>query len=101
MPVGLASLRRFALLPQLPTLAEQGFPGFVWEGWFALYEAGPLTPQLRTTLQARLRDALASSAVRSALLQHGLELPDADPARFSARVEADRRRVRELLRPLA
>ena len=41
--LGLASLKRSALMPELPTIAEQGLPGFEVNSWTGLV-APPKTP---------------------------------------------------------
>jgi tripartite-type tricarboxylate transporter receptor subunit TctC len=94
--IGIASVGRFPLLPNLPTLTEVGFPGFVWEGWFALY-AEDLDARGRARVGGRLAKALAAPTARTALLQRGLLPADSDPIRFTARVAGDRERAARLL----
>jgi hypothetical protein len=95
--LGLASTERFPLLPQLPTLAEQGASGLVWEGWFALYAGRMVSPGVRQELVRRLAQSVASRSTRTILLQQGLQPADPDPVRFVARIAADRDRAAHLL----
>jgi tripartite-type tricarboxylate transporter receptor subunit TctC len=95
--LGLASTERFPLLPQLPTLAEQGAPELVWEGWFGLYASRAISPRVREPLLGRVAESLASGPIRSVLLQQGLQPADPDAARFAARIAADRDRGARLL----
>lgn len=35
-PLGISSLKRSPLLPDLPTIAESGYPGFETDAWYGL-----------------------------------------------------------------
>lgn len=37
LALGVTSPRRLAMLPEVPTIAEAGLPGFVYEGWFGVF----------------------------------------------------------------
>jgi len=56
-PIGIMSRERVASLPEVPTIAEQGFPGVDIAGWFAA--VGP--KGLPAAQVARLHDALAAA----------------------------------------
>ena len=74
---------RFALLPDLPTVAEAGFPGFealAWNG--VLVPAGtprPIVQRLNTEINAILKDP----AVKSSLNAQGFELVGGTPEDFA------------------
>jgi len=76
--------KRFALLPELPTIAESGYPGFealAWNG--VLVAAGtprPIVNRLNVEINAILKDP----AVRSALNAQGFELIGGSPEDFAA-----------------
>lgn len=94
--IGAASLKRLALLPGLPTLAELGYPGLAWEGWFALYAVDGLDAPGRARLGRRLSAALSAPGVRSTLIARGLHPADPDPVRFAERVAVERAQVARL-----
>ena len=73
--LAVASARRSALAPELPTVAESGLPGFVGETWFALYAPGG-TP---AEVVARLAQA-AQQVVRSPEAAAGMARFGAEPA---------------------
>lgn len=56
--LGISSLQRSPLAPDIPTIAEQGFPGFEAGGWFGLFAPRGLP----ANVQRRLVDALAKVA---------------------------------------
>jgi tripartite-type tricarboxylate transporter receptor subunit TctC len=65
---------RFALLPDLPTIAENGFPGFEALAWNGVLvpagTPGPVVQRLNSEINAILKDA----SVKSALNAQGFEL---------------------------
>jgi tripartite-type tricarboxylate transporter receptor subunit TctC len=80
---------RFALLPDLPTIAESGYPGFealAWNG--VLVAAGtprPIVQRLNTEINAILKDP----GVRSALNAQGFELIGGTPEDFATLIRAE------------
>jgi tripartite-type tricarboxylate transporter receptor subunit TctC len=67
---------RLAVVPDVPTSAEQGLPEFQATGWNAMF-APKGTPQLIIDkLNAAARAALANETTRKRLLDLGAELPD-------------------------
>jgi tripartite-type tricarboxylate transporter receptor subunit TctC len=85
---------RSPLLPELPTVAESGVPGYRAAGWFAVL-APVKTPQtVVTKLNAEIARSLETQEMRAALAQEG-----ADPA--PAAPEAVARSIREQIEELA
>jgi tripartite-type tricarboxylate transporter receptor subunit TctC len=80
---------RFALLPDLPTIAESGYPGFealAWNG--VLVVAGtprPIVQRLNAEINAILKDP----GVRSALNAQGFELIGGTPEDFATLIRAE------------
>lgn len=89
--------QRSTLLPDLPTLAESGYPGFsslAWNGLFA--PAGTPAPVL-ATLQADVQAALRYPALREALARQGLDGVGDGPEAFARFIEAERRQWRPVI----
>ena len=80
---------RFALLPDLPAIAEAGFPGFealAWNG--VLVPAGtpkPIVARLNTEINAILKD----TSVKSTLNAQGFELVGGTPEDFTALIKSE------------
>jgi tripartite-type tricarboxylate transporter receptor subunit TctC len=71
--LGVASPRRITMLPNVPTIAEQGFAGFEMDVWFGTW-APAATP--RTVLQkiaADIRSAVDTREVRDQYAKLGIE----------------------------
>ena len=88
--MGLSSTTRSPLLPDLPTIAEQGLPHYALDGWVAVVgPAGLPKPEVERAFQA-VRSAVAAPEVRDALLAQGYQLqsppPDATAAFFRSEV---------------
>ena len=88
--IGLSSTTRSPLLPDLPTIAEQGLPQSALDGWVAVVgPAGLPKPEVERAYQA-VRSAVAVPEVRDALLAQGYQLqsppPDATAAFFRSEV---------------
>lgn len=71
--LAVTTLKRTAILPEAPTLAEQGMPAFEAVGWTALLGPKGLAPETIQTLNRIVNDYLASDEGRKALLTFGME----------------------------
>jgi len=88
--IGLSSTTRSPLLPDLPTIAEQGLPNYALDGWVAVVgPAGSAKAEVERAYQG-VRSAVAAPEVRDALLAQGYQLqsppPDATAAFFRSEV---------------
>jgi tripartite-type tricarboxylate transporter receptor subunit TctC len=96
--LAVATERRLAVLPEVPTFAEAGLPGFTVSPWFGL-AAPARTPQpVVARLHAATAEALALPAVGGRLAELGAEILGAGPDAFAAFLEAERRRWGPLIR---
>lgn len=81
--VGISSAQRNPLLPEVPTLAEQGVKGAEVQSWQAV--AGPkgLPADVKAKLQADIKAALNEPAVKEKLLAQGFEIVANTPEEFA------------------
>jgi tripartite-type tricarboxylate transporter receptor subunit TctC len=76
-------------MPELPTVAESGFPGFEATSWFALVApAATPAPVIHKLHQESLK-ALAQPAMQARFAQLGLDTVGSSPAELAAIVKAD------------
>ena len=66
-------LTRSPMLPNVPTVAESGYPGFEATNWYAFVAPGKMPVDLLERWNRELAKVLKSPDVREQLLQHGLE----------------------------
>ena len=76
-------------LPDVPTVAEAGLPAFQVSFWSGLVAPAGTPPEVLTTLNAALRQALASTEARATLTRLGLEPSGSTAAEFSRFIEAE------------
>jgi tripartite-type tricarboxylate transporter receptor subunit TctC len=84
-------LKRSKVAPELPTIAESGFPGFDVSSWYGL-----LVPaRTPTPIVNRLREAAIKAVtlpdVTEALGRQGLEVETSTPAELAARIRTETR----------
>ena len=65
--------RRSAFDPDIPTIAESGFPGYAATNWYAVVVSSRTAPGIVATLNAILNKALGAAEVRAAYRQQGME----------------------------
>ena len=90
--LGVASRKRIATAPELPTIAEQGVPDFDATSWYALVAPAGTSAPVIDRLHAEIVRALALPEVRERIAGLGAELVGNTPAEFAAmqRTEAAR-----------
>ena len=83
--------QRTALMPDVPTLVEQGYADLVVREWFAFFMSGRVSPsQIEERAQA-LRLALAQPALMAVFNSAGMVATSSTPAELVARIAAERR----------
>jgi len=90
--LAVASPRRTALIPDVPTVAEAGYPGFDLTSWFAVYvKAG--APQANVqTLAAAIQKVATDPDLIQRLNTAGLDVMTNTPEQFSALMDAEFRK---------
>jgi tripartite-type tricarboxylate transporter receptor subunit TctC len=97
--LAVTSARRSALVPELPTLAESGLPGFESTTWFGVYGPKGLPADITNRVAAELQRALAKPDVAERFAKLGAEpVADVGPAKFAAMVKGDSARWAALIR---
>ena len=96
--VATSGAARTAMLPDVPTFAEQGRPDIVVREWFAAYLPGRASPEVVSTSAASLRAAIARPEFATAIAPLGLVPGSAGPAETIARIGAERVRWEPLIR---
>jgi tripartite-type tricarboxylate transporter receptor subunit TctC len=71
--LGIVSARRSPFFPDVPTVAEQGFPGANLDIWFGMWAPNGTPPEVLARMNAELAKALALPAVKSRYADLGAE----------------------------
>ena len=77
------SRKRSALVPDLPTIAESGYPGYEAVPWFGLMAPAGTPQPIIDRLHADIVKALAIPEVRAAMVNQGLDVIGGTPAEFA------------------
>jgi tripartite-type tricarboxylate transporter receptor subunit TctC len=77
--LGVTSLQRSPLVPDLPTLNETGLPGYQISYWNALYAPAKTPDAVVTRLHGLMSDALKKEAVKRFVEQNGMEVFTSTP----------------------
>ena len=81
--------KRFFLLPDVPTVAEAGVPGYSAGSWLGLAGPAGMPPEIVTRLNKMVHDVLAEPATAAKLRTAGSEVVPTTPEAFKARLESD------------
>ena len=87
--LGVAAAKRHPLLPDVPTLAEQGIVGVEANNWYALYAPAKTPPATVARINAALRRVLGADPYRSRLVDSGAEPMPGSPEALAALTESD------------
>jgi len=71
--LGVTSAKRSPAAPEIPTIAEQGLPGFEAVSWFALFAPAGTPKPIVDKLQAEVKKILATPEVGKRLAESGLD----------------------------
>jgi tripartite-type tricarboxylate transporter receptor subunit TctC len=88
-PLAVTTLTRTAVLPEVPTVAELGIPGFDATTWHGLVAPAGTPQAVIETLHRATVTALNDPAVRKALGELGVDPVGSSPAEFSAYIKAE------------
>ncbi|MBR0655481.1 Bug family tripartite tricarboxylate transporter substrate binding protein [Plastoroseomonas arctica] len=96
--LAVASPRRLAILPDVPTTAEAGFPDILSATWYGLLAPAGTPPDRIATLHAALAATLADGSVQRRLAEEGAEVePSPQPADFGRYIAEDRARWQQVV----
>ena len=96
-PLGVASARRSATLPDVPTIAEAGVPGYELSPWIGLLAPSATPRPVIDRLNAESNRALKLPDVAQTLSAQALDPWGGPPEEFGARLKADYEKYGKLI----
>lgn len=87
--LGVASLKRIAAAPELPTLSESGLTGFDVTSWYSIVAPAGTPPEIVARLQTEIAKALREADVREKLAAQGAEPIGNSPAEFAVMIRTE------------
>lgn len=96
--IGVASAARTRMLAEVPTLAEQGLPGFEAYAWQALVVPASASAATVQTVNKSLTDALNSTVIKARMQVLGIEPLPSTPAESARYATLERERWGRVIR---
>jgi len=90
--------KRKSALPQVPTMAEAGLPGFEVRSWYGIFAPGATPRPIIDKLSAEIGRIVALPDVIEQLVNLGVEPLISTPEQFAAIVKADRDRYAKIVK---
>ena len=87
--LGVTTVRRSEALPDVPTIAEAGVPGFEVDGWYGLLAPRGTPAAVISRLNAELAALLSLEDMKERLLAAGIDARASSPAEFHDRIARD------------
>ncbi len=81
--------KRSKVAPELPTIAESGFPGFDVSSWYALLVPAGTAPAIVNAIRGAAMKAVELPDVQEAMSRQGLEVETSTPQELAARINAE------------
>lgn len=88
-PVAVSAVKRSPALPDVPTIGEQGYPGFDAGTWYGLLVPTGTPPDVIKKLNAAANEAIKLPDVREKILAEGGDVVGGTSEEFTAMVKAD------------
>ena len=90
--LAVTSAQRFPYLPDIPTVAEQGFPGFEGVGWGGLFAPANTPTNIVTKIAAAATQAYKTDELKQAMRARKVELIESTPELFASFIVQERKK---------
>ena len=87
--LAVTSAQRSPALPDVPTVAESGFPGFEANGWLGILVPNGTPPDVIAKLNAEIGKVMQSAEMKKQLLAQGVEARSSTPEQFGAFIRSE------------
>jgi tripartite-type tricarboxylate transporter receptor subunit TctC len=90
--------RRSSILPELPTVAESGVPGYAADNWYGILAPRNVPPAILRELDKHIAAALSTDTVRERFTSVGFEPSPSTPAQFAEYLRAEIRKWNRVMK---
>jgi len=87
--LGVSTLKRSIAVPELPTIAEAGVPGYDFSSWIGLLAPAKTPKPVVAKLSSETAKVVQSAEVKNALLRDGLEAAGTSPGEFDMLIRSE------------
>lgn len=99
-PIAVANAKRSVSLPDVPTIAEAGVPGYAASAWYGVFAPARTPPEIVRKLNQAINKIVSSPAVKERLVTLGAEPNAMSVDEFGAFVKAESAKWEKVLRQL-
>jgi len=96
--LGVSSAKRSATMPDVPTIAEAGVPGYEMSPWIGVFVPTGTSKELIAKLNSEINRALKAPDVSNLLSSNALDALGGTPEEFDARIKADYEKYAKLIK---
>ena len=96
--VAVASAKRSPSLPEVPTVAEAGFPEFDVSSWWGVVAPASTPREVVMRLQVEIHRVIALPEIRTKLAEQGLDIATNTPEQFAAYIKSETAKWAKLIR---
>ena len=87
--IGTTYLTRAPLAPEIPTIAEQGFPTFETDSWYGIVAPSSMTKDALDRMNLAINKALQDPVVKKNFSDRGIEVIGGSPAKFQEHIQSE------------
>jgi tripartite-type tricarboxylate transporter receptor subunit TctC len=87
--LGISAPQRFATLPDTPTIAEAGVPGYALDPWLGLFMPAKVPQEVVAKVHGEVLRILNGAELKARLGAQGIELVTSSPAEFARFIRDD------------
>ena len=95
--LAVTSTRRSRSLPEVPTVADSGFPGFEAGSWFGYFAPKGTPPEVVATLNKAVNEIIAVPAMEAQLVKEGADPAGGTPQQFAQFVQREFEKWRQVV----
>jgi tripartite-type tricarboxylate transporter receptor subunit TctC len=96
--IGVSSVTRSRSMPEVPTIAESGFPGFEAGSWFGVFAPKGTPAEVVAILNKATNEAIAEKAIEARMIEEGADPAGGSPEKFGAFVRSESEKWRTVVK---
>jgi tripartite-type tricarboxylate transporter receptor subunit TctC len=97
-PIAVTTAQRSALLPNIPTIAEQGFPGYEVSGWYGLLAPAGTPKEVVTYLNTEVVKVLRQTEMKERMGADGAIPVGSTPDQFAAYIRSEMEKYAKVIK---
>ena len=96
--IAVSSVKRSRSMPDVPTVAESGFPGFEAGSWFGIFAPRGTPAEVIAMLNKATNEIIAEKAIEARMVDEGADPAGGSPEKFGAFVKSEYEKWRTVVR---